>query len=106
MLLTIDKHRNKNSKKTVFSIAICRPTGQSSTMFLTIFDLRSSIVLTFSIATYPVWFLSYTDLKLFVFWIIFQAFLSSADFFSKSFGNTCNQWVKQFGSRSGLMFCY
>ena len=49
MLLTIDKHRNKNSKKTVFSIAICRPTGQSSTMFLTIFDLRSSIVLTFSI---------------------------------------------------------
>ena len=28
---------------------------QSKTLFPTIFDLRSSIVLTFSIAAYPVW---------------------------------------------------
>ena len=28
---------------------------QSKTLFQTIFDLRSSIVLTFSIAAYPVW---------------------------------------------------
>ena len=28
---------------------------QSKTLFRTIFDLRSSIVLTFSIAGYPVW---------------------------------------------------
>ena len=28
---------------------------QSETLFRTIFDLRSSIVLTFSIACYPVW---------------------------------------------------
>ena len=38
-----------------FSIAICRQSGnkrQSKTLFLTILDLRSSIVLTFSIATY------------------------------------------------------
>ena len=40
----------------MFSIAICRPTGdkrQSKTLFLTIFDILSSIVLTFSIAAYP-----------------------------------------------------
>ena len=38
---------NKNSLKTEFSIAICRPTGdkwQSKTLFLAIFDPRSSIV--------------------------------------------------------------
>ena len=42
----------------MFSIALCRQSGdkwQSKTLFLTIFDLRSSIVLTFSIAAYPVW---------------------------------------------------
>ena len=43
------------SLKFVFSIAICRQSGdkrQSKTLFLTILDLRSSIVLTFSIAAY------------------------------------------------------
>ena len=41
----------------MFSIAICRHSGDkwpSKTLFLTIFDLDSSIVLTFSIAVYPV----------------------------------------------------
>ena len=44
---------------TSVSIAICRQSGNywlSKTLFLTIFGLRSSIVLTFSIAAYPVWF--------------------------------------------------
>ena len=57
-LLTIDKHGLKIAIKTLFSIAICRQSGdkwQSKTLFLKILDLRSSIVLTFSIATYPVW---------------------------------------------------
>ena len=43
------------SLETVFSIAICRQSGdkrQSKTLFLTILDLRPSIVLTFSIAAY------------------------------------------------------
>ena len=43
------------SLETVFSIAICRELGdkrQSKTLFLTILDLRSSIVLLFSIAAY------------------------------------------------------
>ena len=43
------------SLETVFSIAICCQScdkQQSITLFLTILDLRSSIVLTFSIATY------------------------------------------------------
>ena len=42
--------------ETVFSIAICRQSGdkwQSKTLFLMIFDLHSSIVLTFLIVTYP-----------------------------------------------------
>ena len=42
----------------MFSIAICRLSGdkwQSKTLFLTSFDLRSSIVLTFSITAYSVW---------------------------------------------------
>ena len=46
---------DKKSLETVFLIAICRQSGdkwQSKTMFLAIFDLRSSIVLSFSIATY------------------------------------------------------
>ena len=43
------------SLETVFSIAICRKSGdkrQSKTLFLTILDLRSSIILTFSIAAF------------------------------------------------------
>ena len=42
----------------MFSIAICRQLGdkcQSKTLLLTIFDLRSSKVLTFSTAAYPMW---------------------------------------------------
>ena len=42
----------KKSLVTVFSIAVCRQTGdkwQSKTLFLTIFDLCLLIVLTFSI---------------------------------------------------------
>ena len=43
------------SIETVISIPFCRECGdkwQSKTLFLTIFDLRSSIVLAFSIAAY------------------------------------------------------
>ena len=43
------------SLETVFSIAICRQSvdkQQLTNLFLTILDLRSSIVLTFSIAAY------------------------------------------------------
>ena len=51
---------DQKSIEAVFSIAICRQCGdkwQSKTLFLTIFDLRSSIVFTFSIAAYLVsWF--------------------------------------------------
>ena len=49
---------DKKSIKTVFLIAICRLTGdklQTKTLFQLIFYLRSSIVLAFSIAAYPVW---------------------------------------------------
>ena len=55
-LSTIDESGSK-SIETVFSIVICRQCGdkwQSKTLFITICDLRSSIVLTFSIAAYPV----------------------------------------------------
>ena len=48
---------DQKSIETVFSIPICRQCGdkwQSKTLFLFIFDLRSSIVLAFTIATYPV----------------------------------------------------
>ena len=48
---------DQKSLETVFSIAICRQLGdkwQSKSLFLTRFDLRSSIVLTFTIAAYPV----------------------------------------------------
>ena len=51
------KHRFQKSLETVFLIAICRPSGdkwQAKTLFLMIFYLRLSIVLTFSIAAYPV----------------------------------------------------
>ena len=50
---------DQKSIEIVFSIAICRQCGdkwQPKTLFLTIFDLRSSIVLAFSIAAYPVWY--------------------------------------------------
>ena len=41
--------------KTVFSIAICRPSSDSQKLCLeTIFYLRPSLVLTFSIGAYPV----------------------------------------------------
>ena len=46
------------SLETVFLIAMCRQSGdksQSKTLFSTIFDLRSSIVLTFLIAADPVY---------------------------------------------------
>ena len=49
---------DQKSIETVFSIPICRQCDdkcQSKTLFLLIFDLRSSIVLAFSIAAYPVW---------------------------------------------------
>ena len=48
---------DQKSIETVFWIAICRQWGdkwQSKTLFLLILDLRSSIVLVFSIAAYPV----------------------------------------------------
>ena len=50
---------DQKSLETVLSIAICRQSGdkwQSKSLFLTIFDLRSSMVLTFSIAAYPLWY--------------------------------------------------
>ena len=52
---------DQKSLETEFLIAICRQLGdkwQSKTLFLTIFYLRSSIVLTFSIAAVPVCVLS------------------------------------------------
>ena len=55
-LLTIDE-RGSKSLLPVFSIANGRQSGdlwQSKSLFLTIFGLRSSIILTFSIATNPV----------------------------------------------------
>ena len=44
---------DQKSLETVFSIAFCRPTGDkwpSKTLFLTIFDISSSIVLTLIIS--------------------------------------------------------
>ena len=49
---------DQKSIETVFLIAICHQCGnkwQSKTLSILIFDLRSSIVLVFSIASYPVW---------------------------------------------------
>ena len=48
---------DNKSQEAVFLIAICHHSGdkrQSKTIFLTIFDLCSLIVLMFLIATYPV----------------------------------------------------
>ena len=56
LLFTIDERGSKIARNSVFDCH-CH-TGdkwQSKTLFLTTFDLRSSIVLAFSIATYPVW---------------------------------------------------
>ena len=65
-LSTIDERGSKIDRNSVFDCflspvwrqkAIENNTGdkrQSKTLFLTIFDLRSSIALAFSIATYPV----------------------------------------------------
>ena len=47
----------QTSLETVFTLAICHQSGdkwQSKTLFLTVIYLRSSTVLTFSIATYQV----------------------------------------------------
>ena len=55
---TLSTITDQKSLETEFSIVICRQSGdkwQSKTLFLTIFYLRSSIVLAFSIAAYPVW---------------------------------------------------
>ena len=44
---TIEESRSKINRNSVFSIAICRPTGdkwQSKTLFLSIFDPHSSTV--------------------------------------------------------------
>ena len=52
---TIDERGSQITRKTLFSIAICRQSGykrQSKTLFLTFLDLNSSIVLMFSIAAY------------------------------------------------------
>ena len=55
----LSRNVDQKSIETLFSIAICRPTGdkwQSKTLFLSIFDPRSSIVGDVSIAAYPVWY--------------------------------------------------
>ena len=55
-LLTIDG-RDRKSLEAAYLFAMCRQSGdkwQSKTLFLTIFDLRLSIELTFSIAASPV----------------------------------------------------
>ena len=77
----------QKSIETVFLIAICRQWGdkcQSKTLFLLIFDLRSLIVLAFSIAAYPVWskdhqnpFESWCLLQVSVVHINFQGLISS-----------------------------
>ena len=57
-LLTIDEHGLKSLER-MFSIAICRQLGdkwQLKTLFLEMFDVLCSIVLTFSIAANPVCF--------------------------------------------------
>ena len=58
-----NRQHGSKSLEIVFSIANRRQSGdkwQSKILFLTIFDLRSSVLLTFSIAAYPVctWVLS------------------------------------------------
>ena len=45
-------NEDHKSLETVFSIAICRQVGQSTTLVLMILDLHLSMVLIFSIAAY------------------------------------------------------
>ena len=52
--LTIDERGSKIVRNGVFDFHLSPYWRQSKTLFLTIFDLRSSIVLTFLIAAYPV----------------------------------------------------
>ena len=55
--LILSTNIHQKSLETVFLIAICRQSGdkwQSKTLFLTIFYLRSWLVLTISIDAYPV----------------------------------------------------
>ena len=51
--LTIGKHGSKVARNSVFDCYLS--PVRSKTLFLTILDLRLSIVLTFSIAVYPVY---------------------------------------------------
>ena len=54
---TIAEPRSKILRNRVFSIAICRPTGdkwQSKTLFLANFEPQRRLLVTFSIADYPV----------------------------------------------------
>ena len=89
---------DQKSIETVFLIAICRQ-WQSKTLFLLIFDLRSTIVLAFSIAAYPVSIgynkvlidLGSLTLKV-TCWVNFMLLVLPTDFFStflkNSFRNT------------------
>ena len=52
-LFTIDERRSKIARNSVFECQLC-DKRQSKTLFMTIFYLSSSIVLTFLIAAYPV----------------------------------------------------
>ena len=57
ILLTIDKHGSKIVYNSIFDYHLS-PSGdklQSQSVFLTIFNLPSSIVITLLIAPYPVW---------------------------------------------------
>ena len=56
-LLKIDEHGSKMARNSVFDCHLSpvgRQMANKKTLFLTIYNLRSSIVLTFSIAAYPV----------------------------------------------------
>ena len=56
---------DKKSIETMFSIPICRPTGdkwQSKTLFLSILIRVRRLLITFSIAVYQVWFLFFFHL--------------------------------------------
>ena len=57
-VITIDEHRSK-SLETDCLIAIWRQMTIDTTLFLSMFDPRSSIINMFSIAAYPVGFLHY-----------------------------------------------
>ena len=56
--ILLSSNVDQKSLETEFSIAICRPTGdkwQSKTLFLVIFDSRSSIVKSVFDSVCPVW---------------------------------------------------